>query len=258
MKQKWNIAALPLLVLGCGGLAGGLWALMNRLCLDEKGLLVSGNILWILILLLAAAATVGILVISRGLDGSNRYVDNFSSSLSGGVTSFAAAVGILVLMLTNLGSQRSALSALWLVLGFLSVPALILSGICRLRGTRPQFLLHGIVCAFFGIHLACHYQVWSGEPQMTDYVWQLFACVGLTLTAYHHTAFDVGLGRRRLQLAFSLLSAFFCLACLAAEGYGLFYLTCGLWALENRCTLQPRPRRPKPADDAPVQEAGQS
>lgn len=254
MKIKWNISALPVLVLGCGGLSGALWQLMLQFCLDSKGLLLFPNLPGILVLLITLAVTVAVILITRPLGGSNRYADNFDSSLFGGITAFAAAAAILLLMLQRVGTQQDLLSSIWLVLGFLSVPSMALTGLSRIRGRRPNFLFHGILCAFFGIHMANQYRVWSSDPQMADYFFQLFSCAGLTLTAYYHTAFDVGMGRRRRQLAIGLLTAYCCLVSLGDQG--LFYFVCGLWSAANLCHFQPRPRRPKPVEEEPSAPEG--
>lgn len=252
MKLKWNISALPLLILGCGGLSGALWQLMLRSCLDSKGLLLSPNFPGILVLLITLAVTVAVILTTRSLGGSNRYVDNFSPSLLSGIAAFAAAAGILLMMLQHIGTQQDILSSIWLVLGFLSVPSMALTGLSRIRGKRPNFFFHGILCAFFGIHMANQYRIWSSDPQMADYFFQLFACAGLTLTAYYHTAFDVGMGRRRRQLAIGMLTAYCCLVSLGDQG--LFYFVCGLWAAASLCHFQPRPRRPKPVEEPPAPE----
>lgn len=246
MNKKWNTTYLPVLILGCGGVSGALWALMQRFCQDEKGLLNPWNVPGILLLLITLAVSVAVILLTRPLGGSNRYGDNFGPSLPGAVTTFAAAAGILLLVLGDLRSQQDILSIAWLVLGLLSVPSLILTGLCRLKGKRPHFLLHAILCLFFGIHMANQYRLWSSNPELPDYSYQLFACVGLALTAYCHTAFDVGMGRRLRMLPIGLLTAYFCLVCICVEGYGLFYLTCGLWAAANLCAVQPKPRRPRP------------
>lgn len=254
MKIKWNITYLPVLVLGCGGISGALWGLMQKFCVDEKGLLLSWNLPGLLILLLSLAVVAGVVLLTRPLGGSNRYVDNFGPSAAGGISAFAAAVGILVTLLGNLGAQQDLLFSAWLVLGGLSVPALVLAGICRMKGKRPHFLLHGILCAFFGIHMANQYRSWSSDPQMADYICQLFACVFLTMTAYFQAAFAVGMGRRLKLLLMGLLAAYFSLACVCVEGSGLFYLTCGIWSAANLCNMVPMPRRKSPVQEPPAPE----
>lgn len=253
MKTKWNITALPVLVLGCGGVSGALWGLMQALCTDEKGLLKPWNLPGILILLISLAVVVGILVVTRPLGGSNRYGDNFGPSRIGGISAFAAALGVLSMVPQGLAGPRDFLSNLWLVLSILSIPALVFTGLSRLKGKRPNFLFHAILCLFFGIHMSNQYRTWSGQPQLLDYTYQLCASVCLALTAYFLVAFEVGMGRRLKHLLVGLLAAYFCMVSICVEGCGLFYLTCGIWAAANLCSLQPKPRRRKPAAE-PVAE----
>ena len=92
MNNKWKTTCLPILALGCGGIGGALWALMQRLCQDDKGLLIPWNLPGILILLLSVAVVAGVVLLTRPLGGSNRYGDNFAPSLVGGIAAFAAAV----------------------------------------------------------------------------------------------------------------------------------------------------------------------
>lgn len=254
MKTKWNIAALPCLVLGCGGVSGALWALMQKFCVDEKGLLTPWNLPGLLILLISLAVVAAVVLLTRPLGGSNRYADNFGPSRIGGISAFAAAAGILSILFRGLGTQPDPLSGAWLVTGVLSIPALIFTGLSRLKGNRPNFLFHGVLCVFFAIHMANQYRVWSSDPQLADYACQLFASVCLALTAYFLAAFDVGMGRRLKHLMVGLLAAYFCLTSVCVEGCGLFYLTCGVWAAANLCSLEPRPRRPKPAEEPPAPE----
>ena len=253
MNNKYT-SYLPVLVLGCGGIGGALWALMQRFCQDDKELLIPWNLPGILLFLLTAAVVMATLLLIRPLGGSNRYGDNFVPSPVGCIAAFAAAGGILVLILRNLHTYRDPLSGMWLATGALSVPAMILTGLNRRKGKRPNFLLHSIICVFFGIHMANQYRVWSGSPEILDFSYQLFACVGLAMTAYYHAAFEVGMGRRMRMLPVGLLTTYFCLVCIGSEGFGLFYLTCGLWAAANLCGITPKPRRPKPGAEPSAED----
>ena len=58
------------------------------------------------------------------------------------------------------------------------------------------------------------YQPWSGNPQIQDWLFSLVGAVGLTLCAYHQSAFSADRGKRRSFLATSLLTVFACCAAL--------------------------------------------
>lgn len=254
MNNKPYIRFLPLLMPGAGLLGGILWALMMRLCVDERGLLKAWNLPHILLLLLAAGALVAAILLTRGLGGSNRYSHNFHPSLGAGISSFAAAGGIAWMLLGNLRGSRDILASLWMVLGILCIPALVMAGISRIRGKRPHCLLYAVVSLFFGIHMAHQYRFWSSNPLLAEYAYTLFACVFLTLFAYCLTAFSAGMGRRLRCLTAGLLAAFFAMVSAFQPDAGLFYPLCGIWAALNLCDMQPRPRKAKPQAEAPAPE----
>ena len=125
------------------------------------------------------------------------------------------------------------------MLAFLSVPCLIFTGYCRIKGQRPFVLFHAVIFLFYALYMVCQYRVWSAEPQLPDYIFHIFACVFLTLTAYYHTAFDVGVGKRRMQLFCGLMAAYLCFLALVGSGDGRFYFGSGVWAWANLCPLDP-------------------
>lgn len=245
MKGKWNISLLPWLVCGYGGLGGVLWALMEQFCRDDRGLLIPWNWPGILLTVMSVGICGIIVYLTRPLAGSNRYSENFPASLPGAISHFTLAAGILWMLFMNPSDHRDVLSILHGALGILSLPCLILAGISRWKGKRPNFLFHGLLCAFFAIHMAEQYRQWSSNPQTADYLCQLLACAGLTLTAYHRAAFDVGMGNRVRHLTVGLIAAYFSLASCFVEGMGLSYLAFGFWSAADLCAIQPRPRQVK-------------
>lgn len=240
MKGKRIISLLPRLALGFGCLGGVLWALMNALCRDDKGLLLPGNLPGILLAVLSAVCCLGTVWLSRWMTGSNRYNENFPASRRSGAACFALAAGILWTLLTVPDQRQDVLSSAHRLLGFLSVVSIALVGMGRWQGKRPNFLLCGIVCLFFCIHMAERYRLWSSDPQTADYLCQILACVGLALTAYHRTAFTVGMGNRKQHLAISLATTYFSMTCLFTKGMGIFYLTGSLWAAAELSPLSHR------------------
>ena len=56
-------------------------------------------------------------------------------------------------------------------------------------------------------------------------------------------AFDVGLGRRRMQLATGLMAAYLGYAALSGSGYLILYFGCAVWALTDLCSLTPKPKQ---------------
>ena len=142
MKNFVNTHRLPCLIFGCG-CAGALLRLwMYAGSVDEKGLLTSGNLPYVLTLLLSAVVILVTCLTVRKLDGSNRYAANFPPSLSGSLSALAMAVGIVSLIWQRNSQTQHYLDLIWLVTAVLSLPCLAVTGYCRVQGKRPPFYLH--------------------------------------------------------------------------------------------------------------------
>jgi hypothetical protein len=246
IKPAIKLSALPFLVLGAGGTGLVLRVLLYTLGEDSRGLLPRWHYLHILTLLLTVVVTAGLLHTIWGLAGSSRYKKNFPASVPAGISTILCAGWMLLYAFSALERITSKLDSLLVILAFACVPCLVVTGLCRIRGKRPFFGFHAILCVFCIIHLLNQYRVWSGNPQLPDYLFQIFACISLTLTAYYRTAFDLGMGRRRLYLFSNLMAVYLCFLSLVGSGDGRFYFGGGVWALANLCVLDPPPRQVKP------------
>ena len=242
MKINLKSTHLPMLVLGTGGLCFVLRWLLYRVAVDEKNLLLSGHPLEVVLWLLTAAVAAVTVAAVWKLDGSNRYVDNFRPSVEAAAGAFLLAVGIGITLLM-MGKGESKLEWLRTIVGWLAAVSLVPVGISRFQGKRPFFVFHSLVCVFFGIYMFSSYRTWSGNPQLQDDVYELFAGVTLTLFGYYQAAFDVGSGRRRMQLAMGLLAVFSCVTALPHTEHWVLYLTAAIWAATNLCSLKPVSRR---------------
>lgn len=244
MKDILNPKKLPTLISWLGGLGFLLRWLLYRVGVDEKGLLMSSHPAEVLLWILTAATAVLIVSMVWRLEGSNKYADNFQVSADSAIGAFALAIGIVITLLGD-GAAMTTLEKLRKAAGFLAAAAAVPAGVSRLQGKRPFFAYHSLICVFFAIHMVSRYQAWSGDPQLQDHVFNLFACVALTLFAYHQAAFDVGSGKRRMQLAMGLLAVYTCLVVLANTEHWVLYLTGAIWAGTNLCSLEPVPRPQK-------------
>lgn len=247
-----NTKKLPLLAALLGLVALILRSGLFLLGRDEKGLLMP----WHPLDLLCWAVTAGTLLICvlvvRKLNGSCRYSHNFSASVPAAIGAFALAGGIAVTVIGR-WNPWSLLELIRDVCGVLSVPAMIWVGIQRRRGKQPFFGFYAAACVYLTLYAVSHYQTWCSRPQMQDYAFSMGGILLLTMFAYQQTAFDVGLGKRRMHLLAGLLAGFFCLAAVAGlEDIGL-YLGGAIWALTNLCSLTPV--TDTPSGSAP--EAGQ-
>lgn len=245
IKPALKISALPFLVLGAGGVGLVLRVMLYTLGEDSRGLLPRYHALHVLTLLLTLCVTAVLVLTVKKLDGSNRYRKNFPASTPVGLANFFAAAWLLMSAFSILNKASETLEYLLAALAFCSVVSMGCAGYCRMKGKRPFFLFHSVICLFFAFNMVCRYRSWSANPQLPDYCFHLFACVFLTLSAYYRAAFDVGMGRRRMHLFCSLMAVYLCFLSLVGSGDGRFYFSGGIWALANLCPLEPPARRQK-------------
>ena len=253
MKSILNPKKLPLLVGILGAAALVLRQMVFAVATDGLRLVVASHPLVLALWAVTAVTVLLVLIRVWGLDGGRKYAANFPAS-----TASAAGCAILALCMMvscALNLDRSSMGYLHYGLGLAGGCCLIFLTYARFRGINTSFLFHIVVCAFFAIHMVGRYRPWSGDPQLIDYVYEVFACVGLMLFAYHQAAFQLGLGKRRIQLIIGLLTGFCCLVCLPKCEAPLLYLGGAAWTLTNLCTLTPPPRRKKVAPEAPRDNA---
>lgn len=242
MKFLLHPQKLPVFTATAGLITLVLRFLLFLLGRDEKDLLIPGHPLDLLTWIVTAAAVVVILLTIRKLDGSSRYGDNFAPSAVAAIGAFALAGGIAVSAILG-GSSGLRLDVLCRFSGVLAVPAAVWTGLCRWKGKKPFFGFHALVCLYLTLYTITNYQTWSSHPQIQDWFFSMAGIACLTLFSYYQTAFDAGMGNRRMQLLTGLLGGFFCLAAMAGCEAPLLYIGGAVWALTNLCSLTPIPRR---------------
>lgn len=233
--------------LGLGALGCGLRLLLERLAMDDRGLLSRNHPLtWGLWLVLLA--TVGLCALAvRNLDGSRRYEHNFSPSPLASWGCWVAGAGILV---TVLGARTEDIPlTLWKILGYASCVCLAVWGWCRQRGKVVPTVAPLVLCLFFLAHLVAHYRSWSADPQTMDYLFDLLAAIGLMLFSYYCATFSAGMGARRMQLATGHFSVALCLMALSVTQWPWLCVGGLLFATTNLCALTPVPKE-EPHEDS--------
>lgn len=255
MKLSVKPQLLKYLVLGLGGLSLVLRVLLYTTGTDEKGLLAAGHWAHWAIWLLTALTVLLILFVTRPVEGPKAYRDCYPASAPAGLGAFAAAAGVLLASLPGGEEALLPVQKAAQFFGHLTAAALLATGVCRLMGAKPHFLLHSTVCLYFALRMVSQYQLWSSDPQLMNYCFHLCAYIALMLTAYHHAAFCTDMGSHRLLWLYSLAAVYLCCLCLRGDRDSLLMLTCGIWAYTNLTCLTPRPRRQRPAlvldDDGP-------
>lgn len=242
-KPTIKRTALPFLILGAGGAGLVLRVMLYTLGVDSQGLLPRMHLMHLLTLLLTAAVAILLIPSAKRLDGSNRFRHNFPASTSGGLSAVTAALFLLSMGLDLLSRADDTLEYVQVGMLLGSVLCLLVTGIFRFRGKRPMVLFHGFLSLAFAFHMVCQYRLWSANPQLPDYIFHIFACVCLTLTAYNRAAFDVGMGKRTVFLFVSLMAVYLCFLALVGAGDARFYVAGGIWALGNLCPLDPPEKR---------------
>ena len=216
---------LKRVVLGGGAVAFGLYRLLYATGIDGRGLLKSGHFAWVLLCILSVAMSVVIFASASQLRGGDT---KFRRSLPAAVCCGLALVSAVFTGLHNLwgGYLIYAVPAFLAACGFAAVT------LCRLRGRKPNFGMHALICIHFTIQLLKLYQANSFQPQFQDYLFQILACVALAVTAYQLAAADLGRGNRRWLWTAGMAAVYLCALSLGSSATGLF-LTGGAWALTS-------------------------
>lgn len=237
MKNLLNSKNTPFLILILGILGAALRWLLYALTTDEKNLIPLFHPLAIGLWVVTAVTVILVITAIVPLRNAENNPSRFSSSLPAALGALAAAAGIGLTVLLDSGEAAGTLGILWKITGVMAFASLGVIAGCRWQGRQPFFVLHALVCVFFAIHMVSCYREWSSNPQLMDYVFSLFASIGLMLFAFYHGCLEAGMGKLRLLPATGLLSAYCCILALSGTDHTLLYLGSGLWALTNLCRL---------------------
>lgn len=229
---------LPRYVLICGGigLLLRIWLLAG---VDEKGFLVANPVATTLLWVVSVGVPVALFFLTRELTEAKKYAFNFPPSPIAAIGTWLAALSIFIHSILSFPDSQDAIDVISGIFGVLSAAALVLAGLCRRNGRRPNFLLHCLVAVYLMLRLICQYRHWSADPQVLDYCFSILATVCLMLAVYHRAAFDLGSGSRQCYAFFCLTCGFFC--CLSLVGWEdiLYYLGIGAWMFTDLCNLIP-------------------
>ena len=260
-----------LLIYGGTMLAGvcslALHRYMMENCFDEKGLLITGNLPMWLMFAIGVVFVVGMTLLLRTLGGNGTYEDNFPQDTASGVLLIAAGV----LMFWSSFQPEAAASGVqsttgtWITaisqfanrcktfLPWLAAASMVVLGLYRILGKPSPVWFSGAVCLNYILTLVTDYQLWSADPQIQDYAYQLLAEVLLMLCAFHRTSCDGGILQRK-KLIFTGMAAAVCSAAsLSMNFHRPFFLASTLWALGCICSTTILPPDPEEEAKAPEQ-----
>lgn len=247
-------------VLGAGLGSLGLHQYMMDNCFDAKGLLIAGNLPGKLLLAVGAAFAVGMVLLLRTLGGDGEYADNFPRDIPCGLLMLAGGV-LLALSVPELAQEEAPASAQlvtgWAavvgmvmdravtVLPWLSALSMLVMGAARLLGRRSSVWFSGTVCLYYMVVLVTSYRLWSADPQLQDYAYQLLAGVLLMLCSFHRTCCDAGIFQRKKLIFTAGAAAVCCMAALSMDFRRGFYLASALWSMGCICTPAVLPPDPE-------------
>lgn len=227
---KWKYAAVGMVGLGAMGCV--LRKLLYILAEDGKGLVRSGHPLQWLLWLVSGAALALAFWTAKHVDPEETENDVRSRGIGAGGC-LAAAIGAGLTVLLSNSVPQGILGLAWKVLGVLCIVSMAAAAKQRWEGKQPYFLLSGVACVFFAVHMVGSYRGWSSNPQIIDYVFTLFANIFLMLFAYQQGAVAVGCGKEWLRNFYGALAVFCCIVCLSGTENPALYLTGGVWVLTN-------------------------
>lgn len=243
--------------LGTGVLTLGLRLHMYKVGFDHKNILSSYHPLHLICLGTAVLMALYLALAVRKLDGNTHPRRNFPAHPLRDLAIVAAGCLMAVHGIALFREAAAILPRIRAGLALAAAGAMLLSPFLPKKNLGLQSLLHGIITVFFAVDMLCRYRDWSGNPQLPDYVFQIFGCIGLCLCSYHRLAFDVELGKRRMLLWCSMMGLHLCIACVSGPETEIFFLGGALWAGSCLCTPKPPVEFLKAADDPAGEEQGE-
>lgn len=238
MKRNSRGRGLSVLMLLLGIAALVLRKMLYTVAVDDKGLLLQNHPLEILLTALTAAVLTVILLAVRKLQGDRCYETLYSADLPAAFGNIAAGAGILITSLTGASGVGGYLESVWRILGLAAPVCLGLAGLARAWGKKPFFLLHVAACLFYVVHIVTRYQLWSGNPQMQDYIFALLGAVALMFFGFYTAALEAGCGSLRMMRGMGLAALYLCTGELARSSCPALYLGGIFWVLTDLCSMQ--------------------
>lgn len=238
MKRDYGSVKLSgmMLILGIAALV--LRKMLYAQAVDARGLLLQNHPLEIALAALTAAALTVLVLAVRKQKGSGNFADCYVADLPAAFGNVAAGAGIAITVLTGAPGMGGYLESAWRILGLAAPVCFCVAAFARMWGKTPFFLLHVVGCLFFVVHIVSRYQLWSGNPQMQDYVFSLLGAMTLMFFGFYTAALEAGCGSRRMSLGMGLAAVYLCLAELARSSCPALYLGGACWVLTELCSMK--------------------
>ena len=210
--------------LGAGALGLLLRILMYRTGVDYRNLLISNHWTQIALWILTAAVIAGIFLLRNRIPQPK--TDDYPTGKFAAAGCLLAAVALV--QSPGISNTGFALESVEPALRYLAALSLLAIAWCRFSRKRPNCLLHCALCLYLTVGMICRYRVWSVEPQLMHYLFQMAAHLTMTFTAYHFAALDAKTGNFRMLWCWGLGSIFFCAASIADAPMLMIGMLCWL------------------------------
>ena len=236
MKNPLRPKFIPVLTLAAGmiGIILRIWLFSSGI--DEKGLIRTAHPANTASIFLTGLVLIGIFLCLQTVCGKPPYRGLFPPSQLSAAGYWIAAAGIGCTVIQELAQSANMIANVCIVLGVATAVCLVVLGICRLKGIRPNPFLHTLVAVYLVVRLVLQYRQWSSETQLPVFFFQLMASVSLMLSIYHQAALDANLGNIKLQLFFRYSALFFCCLSIPAQS-PVFYASMAIWTALCGCNF---------------------
>lgn len=245
MERKSGGVPVMIMTVILAGLGFFLRRAQLQTAFDEIGLIPGSKmpLIWVSIAVVLLFAVMSFLLRKRKKYqtlSSTRMLPLAGGCLAGGLL----AVGSVLMLLA--GSQKMDL-----LLGFSGVVAAacwIAVSVLRYRGTKAHTALYLLPTLFFVIELICRFRLWTRDPVILDYCFDLFALIAIMCALIHVAGFCLDQGARRLAVFYALCGIYFSAVSMAGAAVEvvLHYLAAVIWLLVQLwLLLRPMPRKPR-------------
>ncbi len=129
--------------------------------------------------------------------------------------------------------------------------------VCRYQAKRAHGALLLIPAIFYVVDLICQFRLWTRDPVILDYCYDLGALICTMCALFHLAGYSFDQGNRRITTFFCLAGVFFNAASMAGASAADFlgYLAVTLWLLSTLwLLLRPAGKKAPVVEQGPVVE----
>lgn len=129
-----------------------------------------------------------------------------------------ACIASLLLLLGSTAMAVSPETAVERYLGLGGVAAALCwaaTAVLRWQHKKPSVYLYLLPVVFFAVMLVVDFRIWSRDPAVLDYCYDLFALISVMLGLFYLSGYSLDLGFRRFTVFFLLCGVFFSAAAMA-------------------------------------------